>query len=156
MFIIIWYWACTPQPSCRTGAVMLGTGYIWNEETDHAFKRLPVWVAKWEEWKEREIEEGPIKYNCFRTHLWTSNDTPEHPLNKVGHLHIIRNSSLVNVFISHKPNTATGISVPKCKWNWSSQIMLTFHKSQTPHCFYPNRAALSLPASFHFCYLHST
>lgn len=35
--------------------------------------------------------------------------------------------------------------------------MLTFHRSQTPSCFYPNRAALSLPASqHHFCCLHST
>lgn len=35
--------------------------------------------------------------------------------------------------------------------------MLTFHRSQTPSCFYPDRAVLSLPASrLHFCRLHST
>lgn len=35
--------------------------------------------------------------------------------------------------------------------------MLTFHRSQTPSCFYPNGAALSFPASqLHFCCLHST
>lgn len=33
---------------------------------------------------------------------------------------------------------------------------LRAHRSQTPLCFYPNRAALSPPASLHFCYLRGT
>lgn len=84
-------------------------------------------------------------------HYWahTEQSRAQHP-------HVIRNSSPVNVFISHKPNTATGISVQKCKWDRSPQITPAFHRSQTPCCIYPKSPALSLPASLHFCYLRGT